>query len=368
MDVSWSRNDAGWWKKSKHRKLIQEGIDAAVSKRVLNELGLADAEHSTYGESRPNVQGPTLEDLLSEYNRVSQLERGSRSKETILKRHKAIRFLLRLMPDARPTTLTRTNVLAVRDEASKKYSPSSLRGYFVELKSLFRYAVREDYVQKNPFDGITIPLTPKQPRETTREDQYLLFAFLYRARRPLFYQALFERLTGIRVGDVSRLEWSNLSVDGTVLNYYNSKGKRWETYPLSEAARLLLRGINKCPTDKYIFSYRSAKTVSDYLVKGCKFTGITPFASHQLKRDYAAELADHEPDDRTYDALLHHLPSHNLIGVQHYSGKRKGLMLATLNAAQEHWTGFLSTLDQLPPLDKSYVFAKPKRKKAAKEM
>ncbi len=108
-----------------------------------------------------NIVG--LRDLLDEYNRINQLERGNRSRETLAKRSKAVNFLLKFDSSLTVPQVTRAHVLKLREWSSEKYKPSSVRRYFVELKALYDYAKRIKLATENPFEGITIRIPHKLP-------------------------------------------------------------------------------------------------------------------------------------------------------------------------------------------------------------
>lgn len=307
-----------------------------------------------------------LHELLTEYNKVNQLERGERSKETLAKRAKAVNFVLKFNSNLSVVQLTRTHVLKLREWASDKYKPASVRGYFVELKALYDYAIRVKLIGENPFKGITVKVPHKLPVRTKIRDQYLLFRFLFQTNKELFAQALFQRLTGLRVSDVCKLRWEQFDEDTRLLRFYNSKGRREEEYPLSDSVLRLFEIMGGVKSEGRMFAYQHGKTVADYISKGCEFAGINHFASHQLKRDYASEVGRHKPDIRTYDALLHHEPTTNVVGRKHYDGEQYELMLECLNAAQAHWITFLNEVLDLPQLEEKYAYSNPRVKRLDK--
>jgi integrase len=330
----------------------------------MSELGI-NPEIGVRATPSCTKNNASLGDLLEEYNRVNQLERGNRSKETLAKRLKATRFLLRFDPNLRVDLVTRAVVLQLREWACARYKPSSVRGYFVELKALYDYALRIKLVEENPFKGITITIPHKLPVRIKISEQYRLFRFLYQTNKGLFYQALFQRLTGLRVSDACKLRWEQFDPETRLLTYHNSKGKREEEYPLSNAVLQLFELMGGCRSKGTMFEFKHGKTVADYISKGCEFAGITHFASHQLKRDYASEVGKHKPDPRTYDALLHHEPVANPVGRRHYDGQQHDLMFECLNAAQQHWIAFLNEVLDLPQLEQKHAYSSPRVKRQA---
>lgn len=332
-----------WWKRSRHRpKLLALLKDIEFSR---------EAQGRGYEvEERKAV--PTLEELLAEFNETNAIERDrERSKATLVHRGNAVQFFKKHLR-GEWYAVDRAMVLALRKAAKAHLSPASLRGYFVVLKMLFAYAVREEYVRSNPFEGVTVSVPKRAPARIEPGDEQSLFRFLYHARRPLFDQVMFQRLTGLRAGDVCALECG--AVKDGVLIYQNSKAHREEEVPLSAAAILLL---SKIPPRPQLFAYRNRRTVGYYLERASVFAGTPHIRTHQLKRSYLQELARVKPDERTFDALAHHAAKSNQVAVDHYSGQDKELMLEALEGAQAPWLAFLTKLFQEEPKGGKYAFA-----------
>lgn len=355
-----------WWKKSKHRVKLSEAIQQIETQKLLQELGLGGQGKSNL-ETKSRLDDRQLHDLLKEYNEVNQLERGIRKKETLSKRAKAVNYLLKFDPSLTVQSVTRERVLQLRSWSEPHYAPSSIRGYFVELRALFNYAVWIKLVAQNPFERITIRQPRKIPVRIRINDQYKLFRFIYQTNRPLFYQAMFQRFTGLRVSDVAKLSWDMFDPETRLLKYHNSKRGEEEEYPLSDAVLKVFEMMGSQAATGRMFGFSHGKTVADYISKACEFSGVRHFASHQLKRDYASEIGKQKPNARIYDDLLHHEPTVNVVGRKHYDGEQYELMLQCLNAAQAHWITFLNEVLDLPQLEEKYAYSNPRVKRLDKK-
>jgi integrase len=356
-----------WWKRSKHRDQLIAAMQQVQTNELMKELGIAGQapKQESNASSKDDM---SLHDLLKEYNEINQLERGVRSKETLAKRAKAVNYILKFDPGLTVQCVNRERVLQLRSWSEPpRYKPVSVRGYFVELKALFDYALRIKLISENPFERITIQVPRRLPVKIKIADQYKLFRFIYQTNKSLFFQAMFQRLTGIRVSDVAKLEWEQFDPESRLLKYINSKKNSEEEYPLSDAVITLFDMMGSRKSEGRMFAYKDGKTTADYLSKACEFVGIQHFASHQLKRDYAAEVGKHKPDVRTYDALLHHEPTTNVVGRKHYDGEQYELMLECLNAAQAHWITFLNEVLDLPQLEEKYAYSNPRVKRLDKK-
>ncbi len=344
LDIEPSDNP-DWWKRSKHRAKLQSLLKDIAFEREAGARGL--------GYEKPK-DVPTLDELLSEFNAANAIERDrARAPATLVHRRNAVDFLKRSV-QKEWHILDRGAILELRRTAKAELAPATIRGYFTVLKMLFEFAVREEYIRSNPFHGVTVGVPQHTPKTVTLESEQALFRFLYDARKPMFDQVLFERLTGIRSQDVCGLKWSMFS---DVLRYHNAKAHRDEEFPLSAPVRALLASIER--RGEYVFAYRQRRTVSYYLQRAASF-GAPKITTHQMKRSYLQEVARTEPDERTFQALAHHAATVNKVAVEHYSGRDMRLMLTALDRAQHHWLTFLDELFARKPVPGSYVFANKK--------
>lgn len=322
--------DSKDWKRSKERKKL----DAIVATVERNRLG--------FRVGIPTVEQPrqdiTLQELLVAFNEANRRERGEKSQKTLEHRAYAVQLVGKFINGKSINSVTRDAALSIRDTSDK--SPATIRGVFTEMRILFNYAVREGHIKTNPFSGILVTLKKKAPRRVLFEDEKKVFRRIYSLDKPLFCQLLMLRLTGLRANDVCDMKRDILK-DG-VLIMDNGKGNREEIMPLTTAIEFVLKENNQYPT--YLFKYRNDKTLYHYLQKHCEAVGIENIGLHQLKKNYAFEIANAEPDERTYDALLHHSPTTNKVGVQHYSGKIHRLMKEVLEKAQGGWVEFFQEL------------------------
>ncbi|HEY3875070.1 MAG TPA: phage integrase SAM-like domain-containing protein [Candidatus Kapabacteria bacterium] len=342
-----SHLDKDWWKKSKHRQKL-----ASILKDIEFERDMKERGYKVEASKRT----PEFLELFEQFNEANAVERDrERSKATLRHRKNAVDFFRKALGQTEWDRIDRPFVLELRAKAKATKSPYTIRGYFVVLKMLFEYAVREAYIQSNPFAGVTVTVPKIKPQKVSMEEQFALFRFLYNEKIELFEHILFERLTGIRGQDICDLTWDNAHDDDLV--YYNAKGRRWETIPLSKAAKYLLGKIPH--RSKYIFAYRALKTVGYYLQRAASF-GAPRSRTHQMKRSFLQELLKVSPDGITMQALAHHSPTVNKVVVEHYTGKDRELMASALDSAQKELFSFIVELYSHIPQSHGYPFANPK--------
>jgi integrase len=344
--------DYDWWKKSKSSAKLKKKLDDITFSREASSRGIEL-------DDTPDI--PPIDALLEEFNAVNAEERDrERAGATILHRETALKFFKSALKGKPWYQINRQWVLDLRKSSKANYAPSSIRGYFVVLKMLMTYAVREGYIPVNPFEGISVIVPKKSPNKVSNSEERTLFTFLYHKNRALFYQALFQRLTGLRASDVCKLKKKDMQKDGT-LTYFNSKAHRIETVPLSAATRQLLRSM-PANESEWLFEFRHIRTMVYYMQRASEFAGVQHIHTHQLKRSYMQELAKAKPDARTFDLLAHHAPTVNQVAVNYYAGKDLDLMREALEAAQAEWIGFLKELPTTKGDEKEYRFSNGKGK------
>lgn len=136
-----------------------------------------------------------------------------------------------LLKEIRPAAIQ----LLLNKLGEKGYSTGYINTVRVILSNMFRYAVQEGLVLRNPCDNLKIPQKPKKNRGTLNSDEQKRFleqAKLSSTYYPIFYTAL---CTGMRVNEILGLTWadidfkqSTISVNRTlVLLRDGDKGKKF---------------------------------------------------------------------------------------------------------------------------------------------
>lgn len=93
-----------------------------------------------------------------------------------------------------------------------KYSHGTINLVKVTLHDMFKYAVENEYILKNPADNLKMkPATKAERRVLSREEQKI---FKQYAENTLYYNAYCLVLeTGLRVGEVGGLQWDDINFE-----------------------------------------------------------------------------------------------------------------------------------------------------------
>jgi len=145
------------------------------------------------------------------------------------------------------TPLTKLDTLAVRSYLASlhraKLAHRSLARHLSTLRSFFRWACREGYLDRSPAKGLATPRLPKPlPRAMTMPDTERLLSTDDEGTIPERERALFELLyaSGLRVSEAAGLDVEDVDFSSRLVRV-TGKGSRERIVPFGEAAADALR-------------------------------------------------------------------------------------------------------------------------------
>ncbi len=149
--------------------------------------------------------------------------------------------------DAEKTPLSRIDTLAVRSHLAslhrRKLANRSLARHLSTLRSFFRWAGREGYLEKNPAKSLPAPRVGKTlPRAMTYSDTEVLLDAEDEGTFPGRERALFELLyaTGLRVSEAAALDLEDVDFSSRLVRVVG-KGRKERIVPFGEVAEEALR-------------------------------------------------------------------------------------------------------------------------------
>ncbi|MBL7071939.1 MAG: tyrosine recombinase XerC [Candidatus Omnitrophica bacterium] len=211
------------------------------------------------------------------------------------------------------------------------FSKRTVARKLASLRSFFRFLYREGYLKTNPASSIATPkLDKKLPLFLdTNEVVKLIEAPDEGDVAALRDRAILETLysTGMRVGELVRLNMDNIDFIGGVAKVYG-KGRKERLTPIGDKALRAIRNyferrmVKKLKDKKAVFlnksgtrlTDRSVRRVVDKYIKRVAFREkISP---HTLRHSFATHLLDRGADLRSVQELLGHA---NLSTTQIYT-------------------------------------------------
>ena len=199
----------------------------------------------------------------------------------------------------------------------QKKAPKTLKEYFVAMRAFLKWAERLGFIARNPLAKVGAwrvqGRQARARRSYTAEEIQRLLAVAGR-RFPIYLLAV---LTGIRRGEIKKLRWADLVLDGDnpriTVSAMISKNHYEDALPLHPDLVAALREIKpaSCKLDQLIFKgmfpgYK--QFYADLLAAGIdwKDKGDGRLDFHSFRVTFCTQLAAGTPSERVRMALMRH--------------------------------------------------------------
>jgi len=145
----------------------------------------------------------TIDEYFKEYVRDTSYRKArTNSKEYF--------YVRKFLTQIGKQTINSFNQDDVRSFLTKydQLTPETYNGVFVILHRFFRLATRNNYILKNPCEGITRKKLVRHLPRFLSEDEYKTIEMVTEGT-PLYPFVIVARYTGMRLGELLHLEWSD---------------------------------------------------------------------------------------------------------------------------------------------------------------
>ena len=200
----------------------------------------------------------------------------------------------------------------------KKYADETIKGILLHLSGLLIYAVKRDWLIKNPCSSVKQPKNPNaKPKEKTSKDNYWeideynkFMEYIEDEQRYDIYEFCFY--TGVRIGELCALQWKHIDlILGTItieqsLSALTSKITSPKTGNSYRTIKLPHKIVEKLTTrynyisqlrnfsdEWFIFGdqkYISNGTIRRWFNEDVKKSGVKPITFHGLRHSHASYL------------------------------------------------------------------------------
>jgi integrase len=193
----------------------------------------------------------------------------------------------------------------------KPYAIQTIKHVLVIVRRLFNLALKWGiYDGKNPMDAVQMPKVDNQITEFL-SDEELLSLLDVLEHWPFRESAVFVKFamyTGIRRGELFKLQWEHIDFERGLVRLVDPKGKKTTTIPISQQAIDTLSELSR--DSVYVFPGDNCKQRTDF--KGPwyrirKAAGLPAnFRFHGLRHNFASYLISNGVDLSVVGALLTH--------------------------------------------------------------
>lgn len=176
---------------------------------------------------------------------------------------------------------------------NKKRSPATINRYKMALSAVLNFAVKREYIHKNPCHKID-SLKESKGRErylSDSERERLLEACKQSKWDKLYCLVLLAMTTGARRGELFKLRWNDINVKDRTAKLYDTKNGEDRTIPITQIAFQELMKHYVIGDDLILNSEKRRFTVKYFYsawIQALKLAGITDFRFHDLRHTAAS--------------------------------------------------------------------------------
>ena len=214
----------------------------------------------------------------------------------------------------------------------KPLSPKTIRHHYCTLANIFSFAMKQEFILKNPMDKVDCPKLQKKKVDALNTDQAKVF-FCLLEDCPMDFRCMLNLLitTGIRRGELMGLQWNDIDFDNYIISvnrnvtYTPATGVVVSTpktecslrqIPLMPSVAVLLKEYRDCsqwhkhdylfPKDGNPTLARDPNSVTRRVKRFMKNHELPDMSPHDLRHTCATLLLSNGADIKSVSEILGH--------------------------------------------------------------
>lgn len=287
--ASISKRGSSWFVQIR-RKGFRPRFKSFASRSAAQQWARMEEAAMDNGFGRVETQGksdPTIAELLQRYSElVASKNKGAGSEQLRLAK----------MSDAPFASLTASNLTSAsiadyRNQRLEEVKPATVRRELGILRRVIEVA-RKDWgapIRDNPVAQISFP-PAKDARERRLRGNELerLLSAIKRGRNPLIQPLIFFALeTGLRRGEMLRLRWQDIDMQGRSALIRDTKNGSDRTIPLSKPAMSILERLDRSMSAPFPLT---GNALRQCWTRACERAGIEDLRFHDLRHEAISRL------------------------------------------------------------------------------
>ena len=283
-------------------------------------------------EVTPSKETPTVEAICFLW--LESLK-SVRKDSTIVKyQNQLVSHILPAFGSMKIDSISNDNIISFSNDllSKKKLAPKTASDILSRIKSIRKYAILLGYAVKFQTECFTIPHAHEDIRVFSMSEEEILIDYLYKDQNLISLGILICLFTGIRIGELCALQWSDISLSDkelhitrTMQRLKNLNGDTDKKTYICITEPKSKHSIRKVPIpDNIMDSLRQAYINEGYLLTGstCKFIeprtmenrfktilrncGIEDANFHTLRHSYATRCIEAGVDVKALSEMLGH--------------------------------------------------------------
>lgn len=210
----------------------------------------------------------------------------------------------------RVDTISKRDVIELLDQIADRGATIKARRVYSHLHRFFKWCLGREVVATNPMTGLSRPGS-EMSRERTLTDDEIVAVWKACEHGPFGSATRVLMLTGARLAEISKLQWSEVEGDTIKLDGERTKNGKPHTIPLSASARALLETMPRGNAGDFVFSVDGGKRPITGWSRGKAkidlLAGIDPWRIHDLRRTVATGLQRLGVNLQIIEAVLGHI-------------------------------------------------------------
>jgi len=342
-----TRKDGNWfidYYVRGRRKREKIGASKKLADQVLAKRKVEIAENKYLDvRSQPRIR---FEEMAEEYlGRYSKVNKKSWERDVVSVKRLNCLFEGKYLSEIKPRMIEDYKAKRLDDGVT----PCTVNHELACMKGMFTKAIEWGKATENPVKKVKFFKENNQRVRFLEKDELKLL--LDGCREPVKSIIIFAVNTGMRLSEITNLEWADVDLARKLVTVKNTKNGEMRYIPVSDALADVLKNRRARNSDNYpyVFGNLSGEryrrfTISHWFSQLVKKAGINNFRFHDLRHTFASHLVMAGADIMTVKELLGHKTLTMTLRYSHLSPNFKRQAIELLNKQLDtFWTPALET-------------------------